>query len=75
VLRRETLSLIESELSKVRKLADRADEDVLCYLIDLAIAEVKSESRPVGDQETQHTPQPPQPSEGNVRGQRHINAV
>ena len=57
MLRTETISLIESGLSKVRNLADRADEDVLCYLIDLAIAEVKSESRPVGDQETQRTPQ------------------
>jgi hypothetical protein len=57
VLRIETLSLIESELSKVRKLADQADEEVLCYLIDLAIEEVKSEARPVGDQETQPTPQ------------------
>jgi len=57
VLRTETLLLIESELSKVRKLADRADEDVLCYLIDLAIAEAKSEARPVGDQGTQRTQQ------------------
>jgi hypothetical protein len=57
VLRTETLSLIESELRKVRKLADRADEDVLCYLIDLAIAEVKCEARPVGDTETRRTQQ------------------
>jgi hypothetical protein len=52
VLRTETLSLIESELSKARSLADQADQDVLCYLIDLAIAEVKSEARPVCDKET-----------------------
>jgi hypothetical protein len=57
VLRTETLSLIESALRKVRKLADRADEDVLCYLIDLAIAEVKREARPVGDTETRRTQQ------------------
>ncbi len=52
MLRTETLSLIENELSKVRNLADRADEDVLCYLIDLAIAEVKSEARPADEKET-----------------------
>ena len=57
MLRTETISLIESGLSKVRNLADRADEDVLCYLIDLAIAEVKSEARPVGDKETRRTQQ------------------
>ena len=57
MLRTEALSLIESQLRKVRNLADRADEDVLCYLIDLAIAEVKSEARPVGDKETRRTPQ------------------
>jgi hypothetical protein len=55
VLRTETLSLIESELSKVRNLADRADQNVLCYLIDLAIAEVKSEARPVGDRDARRT--------------------
>jgi hypothetical protein len=57
VLRTETLSLIERELSKVRNLADRADEFVLCYLIDLAIAEVKSEARPVGDRDARRTQQ------------------
>ena len=57
VLRTETLSLIESELGKVRKLADRADENVLCYLIDLAIAEAKSEARPAGYKETRSTQQ------------------
>jgi hypothetical protein len=57
VLRTETLSLIESELTKVRNLADRADEDVLCYLIDLAIAEVKSEACPAGDKKTRRTQQ------------------
>ena len=57
MLRSETRLLIESQLSKVRNLADRADEDVLCYLIDLAIAEVKSEARPVGDKGTGRTPQ------------------
>jgi hypothetical protein len=55
VLRTETLSLIERELSKIRKLADRADEDVLCYLIDLAIAEAKSQARPAGYKETRPT--------------------
>jgi len=57
VLKRETLALIESELSKVRNLANRADEDVLCYLIDLAIAEVKSEACLVGDKETRRAQQ------------------
>ena len=57
MLKTETLSLIASELSKARNLADRADEDVLCYLIDLAIAQVKSEARPAGNKGTLRTQQ------------------
>jgi hypothetical protein len=45
VSRSEMLQLIEIELTRARKLAERPGDEVLCYLIDMAILEARSKDR------------------------------
>ena len=40
--RSEILRLIEVELGRVRDMAERANESILVYLVDMAILEVQS---------------------------------
>jgi hypothetical protein len=49
MLSSEVLSSIETELTRARNMAEHADFDVLCYLIDMAISEVKSKAYSNGD--------------------------
>jgi hypothetical protein len=44
----EVLKSIEIELTRARNMAEHADYDVLCYLIDMAISEAKSKAYPNG---------------------------
>jgi hypothetical protein len=39
------LDLIETELTRVRRMAERADDDFLLYLVDMAIIEANSRAR------------------------------
>ncbi len=39
--RSETLKLVETYLSRARDMVQRSDDDVLCYLIDVAISETQ----------------------------------
>jgi hypothetical protein len=39
------LDLIEMELTRVRRMAERADDGLLLYLIDMAIIEAHARSR------------------------------
>lgn len=48
VSRSQTLDMIELELSHARDLASHPDDDVLRYLIDMAILEAKSKPRALG---------------------------
>lgn len=48
VSRSEMLELIEIELTKARKMAERPGDEVLCYLIDMAILEARSKNRSEG---------------------------
>ena len=49
MLSSEVSRSIETELTRARNMAERADCGVLCYLIDMAISEVKSKAYSDGD--------------------------
>jgi hypothetical protein len=45
VLGKEMFDLIEIELTRVRRMAERADGEFLVYLIDMAIIEANAKAR------------------------------
>ena len=54
--RAEILKSIEVELGTVRYMAQRANESILVYLVDMAILEVKSKIPSGGDKREASTP-------------------
>ena len=47
VFRVEMLDLIEIELTRVRRMAEHADDDFLLYLLDMAILEANRRARSI----------------------------
>ncbi len=65
------LDLIEIELTRVRRMAEHADDAFLLYLIDMAILEANRQSRLSGESRLRDAGKP-KFSEGDSNGLPHI---